>query len=106
MLIDLFDYPSFSPDVEPVFVLRHKGLLSTELEKRGAVVEFVADGQLNKPWTLITLWFQLWRILNKYKVNIIVSHEIDNHALAWAVERLFSIKSVSRTFIAQKKNGH
>lgn len=96
LLVDLFDYQSvLDPgELESVFVLCYEGHLSVELEKRGAIVEIVSAPQLNKPWTLVPVFFQFWEILKKYNSQVIVSHEIWNHVVAWPVEKLFSIKSV------------
>lgn len=96
LLVDLFDYQSvLDPgELESVFVLCYEGYLSAELEKRGAMVEIVSAPQLNKPWTLVPVFFQLRKILKKYNSQVIVSHEIWNHVVAWPVEKLFSIKSV------------
>lgn len=94
LLVDLFDYRAWSPDIEPVFVLCYKGLLSAQLEKRGAVVEFVSAPQPEKPWMFVRAWYQLWKILKKYGSKLIVSHEMEAHALAWPVERFFAIRSV------------
>lgn len=96
LLVDLFDYQSMLEpgELEAVFVLCYAGHLSSELEKRGAIVEIVSAPQLNKPWTLVPVFFQLWKILKKYNSQVIVSHEIWNHVVAWPIEKLFSIKSV------------
>jgi glycosyltransferase involved in cell wall biosynthesis len=92
----LFDYQSvLNPgELESVFVLCYEGYLSAELEQRGAVVEIVSAPQLNKPWTLVPVFFQLRKILKKYNSQVIVSHEIWNHVIAWPIEKLFSLKSV------------
>ncbi len=94
LLLDLYEYRSLSPEIEPVFVLSHRGLLSEALEKRGATLEIVSAPTPGKPWTLIRVWWQLWKILLQYKPAVMVSHEIENHAIAWPVERFFSVKSV------------
>lgn len=96
MLIDLFDYQSMLEpgELETVFVLCYEGYLSSELKKRGAAVEIVAAPQLSKPWTLLPVFLQLRKILKKYNSQVIISHEIWNHVVAWPVEKLFSIKSV------------
>ena len=94
LLVDLFDYRSLSPEIEPVFVLSHRGLLSEALEKRGATIEIVSSATTGKPWTRIKIWWQLWKILKQYQPAVMVSHEIDNHALAWPVEQFFRVKSI------------
>lgn len=96
LLVDLFDCQSvLDPgELESVFVLCYEGDLSAQLEKRGAIVEIVSAPQLNKPWTLVPVFFQFWKILRKYNSQVIVSHEIWNHVIAWPVEKFFSIKSV------------
>ena len=94
LIINLFDYRSFSPDIEPIFVLCHKGMLSDALEKRGATVEIVSELQPNKPFAMVLLWFQLWKVIRKHHPSVWVSHEIDCHLAAWFVERITSVKSV------------
>ena len=76
LLVDLFDYRALSPEIEPVFVLCYKGLLSAQLEKRGAVVEIVSPPQPEKPWTLVRVWYQLWKILKKHQSNVMLIHEM------------------------------
>lgn len=96
LLVDLFDYQSMLEpgELEAVFVLCYEGYLSSELEKRGAIVEIVSAPQLNKPWTVVPVFFQLWKILKKYNSQVIVNHEIWNHVIAWPIGKLFSIKMV------------
>lgn len=96
LLVDLFDYQSvLDPgELQPVFVLCCKGHLSAELERRGAVVEIVSEPQLSKPWTLALFFLQFSNILKTYSPQVIVSHEIWNHVIAWPVGKLFSTKMV------------
>ena len=94
VLSSLFEYNFFSPELETVFVLCYRGQLSSELEKRGAKVEIVPAPQVGKPWTLLPAWIQLIRILKKHQAEIVVSHEIESHALAWPVLQFLPVKKV------------
>ncbi len=94
LLVYLFDYQEFTPEIEPVFVLCYEGILSRELKKRGAIVELVPSPEESKPWTLFSTRLKLWEILKKYECHVVVSHEIDNHVVAWPVEKHGEIKSV------------
>ncbi|MGK7958109.1 MAG: glycosyltransferase family 4 protein [Crocosphaera sp.] len=96
LLIDLFDYQSILEpgELQAVFVLCYEGYLSRKLRERGATVEVIPTPSLYSPWTLLKTFFQIRRILHKYSVNIVVSHEIWNHIIAWPIEKLLSIKSV------------
>lgn len=96
LLIDLFEYQSvLEPgELDAVFVLCYEGYLSHQLQARGATVEIIPTPRLKHPWTLIGTFFHFKKILDKYDTNIIVSHEIWNHAVAWPIEKLLALKSV------------
>lgn len=96
LLIDLFDYQCvLEPgELESVFVLCYEGYLSKKLQERGATVEIIPTPHLKHPWTLIQTFFRLRKILNKYGAQIIVSHEIWNHVVAWPVEKILAVKGV------------
>jgi len=96
LLVDLFDYQSvLSPGkIEAVFLLCYEGYLSNQLRERGALVEVIPTPHLNQPWTLVPTFFRLRKILKKYNAQVIVSHEIWNHVVAWPIEKLLSVKGV------------
>lgn len=92
--IHLSEYRSMSEDIEPVFVLCYDGNLASELRQRGATVEIVPPPTLERPWSRLSTFRSLARIVKRHRVELIVSHEMWNHAVAWPVEKLLSIKSV------------
>lgn len=94
LLVNLFEYRSFASGVEPVFVLMYKGRLSNELEKRGAAVEIIPAPREGRIWTMVKVWFQLRRVIKKYDAEAFVSHEIEQHNLAWPMVGLLPVKSV------------
>ena len=96
LLLDLFEYQSVlePEELDAIFVLCYEGYLSQKLQERGATVELIPTPCLKRPWTLIQTFFQLRKILNQYDAQIIVSHEIWNHVVAWPVEKLLSVKGV------------
>ena len=82
VLATVAEFRNSSPDLEHLFAAHFKGRLTKELARSGASVHFLANVRLGRPWTILKARRRLSELLERERIDLVISHSPWCHVIA------------------------